>query len=341
MEIDLRVVNIYYATICFVGFLGQIWMWKLINQNKHLGIFTKILLANLFVADSLVLLLIPLVVAHSIINYEWVFGIALCKIYFSVEAIGKFGSFVSIALLGFDRYLGVCHPFTSMSIRKKNVAIALIAAGWLLVIAFMIPVAYTATVSTIVDENNNISYHCGIVIEDNSSHTKHVFLFTVFVILFVLPLLFVWGCYISVVINLMKSKQRSRRNSTKSPSLNQSATLDRKRTIWRHIIVFSIVIGYTVFWLPYWIIQFGTEFFFDFTHYENFHVLTIVSLIAYSGQYLSSAMNPFIYGIGLKLCRERNQNRKKTATTIRKGQNHLPLVERSSGYSSFSRTTSL
>jgi hypothetical protein len=55
----------------------------------------------------------------------------------------------------------------------------------------------------------------------------------------------------------------------------------------------SIVIAYTVMWLPFWIVQWSIEMEAVWTHDHT--LLMPISYGAYALQYINSAGNPFLY----------------------------------------------
>lgn len=55
----------------------------------------------------------------------------------------------------------------------------------------------------------------------------------------------------------------------------------------------SLAALYSVCWLPYWLLQWSIEL--DIGWTKNTNLLIAVSHIAYTLQYLNSALNPFLY----------------------------------------------
>lgn len=178
-----------------------------------------------------------------------------------------------------------------------------------------------------------------------TSWNRRIFTLYLFTLSFLTPLAMVWIFYTMILHRLWAQKRRLfssntslRENATttkgaddddriadddehrtslrqKKPMLpsqipapavnaaNQRRTRSTKRVT---IMVLSIVICYTVCWIPYWSLQLTIEFFPDAVQaIFTIDVFTIFSYIAYGMQSVNSMLNPFLYAFGTQTHRRR------------------------------------
>lgn len=340
VQIGQHVIHGIYCLIFVFGLFANLWMVYLIIRYRYqLKTFMIILFTNLIAADLFVILTLPLVVANYVLS-GWSFGWFVCKLYLTLDAIGKFGSVTFMCLVTIGRYIGVCHPVASTHIFTKKVAMVMIVAGWLLVCIFNAPIIYTGTtISDIYDDNKTATQiYCLVMWVDENSPTARIwYTASVFVLLYLIPLLIICICHSMIIIQLKRNEKVLCRKATLHQSRNRSPM--QRCKIWRYVTLMSIVTFYTICWLPYWIIQFGTELGFNFLkEYERFMVL--FSLSAYCMQFLNSALNPVIYGIGIITSNENGQTRKKGATQ-RKNEFHCRRIENNTAFESVRCSTSV
>lgn len=308
-DIARVVMNTIYCLIFFVGVIGNVWVFFLIGRNRQTKAVTNIFIVNLAIADLFLMLFLPIIVAHAVIT-EWIFGMFMCKLYFTCDGINKFASIMFLVLLSIDRYLAVCHPVASRSVRTVRVAFAMVAASWTLVIALMTPVFLYATLLLNIDPSNRTTIQCSIYWSHNldvADRARRTFTFYTFSISYLIPLLLIWSFYLLILnrlrrqeklFNYSSSLTNSSPASSTSGGRNSTTLLRRRRSSRRiSIMVLTIVVSYTICWMPYWIIQVSLELFPDavISLGETF---TIFSVVAYGFQYMNSAINPFLYAFG-------------------------------------------
>ena len=64
---------------------------------------------------------IPFLVVTSW-HKEWIFGVAMCKIYMTTTSINQFTSSIFLTVMSADRYVAVCHPISSPKFRTNVIA---------------------------------------------------------------------------------------------------------------------------------------------------------------------------------------------------------------------------
>lgn len=300
-NVSSTIINYVYCIIFVVGVVGNIWVFVIIGRNRLTKAVTNIFIVNLAIADLFLMLFLPIIVANRFIG-EWVFGMFMCKLYFTSDGVNKFASIMFLVLLSIDRYLAVCHPVASRSIRTVRVAFGMVAASWLLVIALMTPVFLYATILLNIDSENRTSIQCAIYWSHDFEvweRSRKIFTFYTFSISYLIPLLMIWSFYLLILNRLRRQDKLFNYGSSKNSANCRSTTMLRRRRSGRRIsiMVLTIVIAYTLCWLPYWLVQVGVELFPEFTNSlgESF---TTFSLVAYGFQFMNSAINPFLYAFG-------------------------------------------
>ena len=104
-----------------MGLLGNGLVVFVILKYTKMKTVTNMYILNLSIADSLFLIGLPLIMTTMALRH-WVFGFAMCKLYFILTCINMFtGTFTLIAMSA-DRFLAVVYPFTSISIRTPKYA---------------------------------------------------------------------------------------------------------------------------------------------------------------------------------------------------------------------------
>ena len=105
-----------YGLICTVGLLGNGLVIFVIIRYTKMKTVTNMYILNLSIADGLFVLGLPLVMTTAFIKH-WVFGGAMCKLYYILTCINMFTGPFTLAVMSGDRFLAVCYPFSSMRYR--------------------------------------------------------------------------------------------------------------------------------------------------------------------------------------------------------------------------------
>ena len=78
---------------------------------------------------------------------EWIFGIAMCKIYMTTTSINQITSSIFLTVMSADRYVAVCHPISSPKFRTNVIARVVSLTAWATSALLMVPVfMYAATI---------------------------------------------------------------------------------------------------------------------------------------------------------------------------------------------------
>lgn len=237
---------------------------------------TNMYILNLAIADFLFLMLLPFLITTYIMR-TWVFGFAMCKIFFILTSINWFTSVFTLTVMSADRYLAVCHPITSMRYRTPLISLVVCFCVWCLSVLVMLPIVlYATTVPSgpSGEESCTLQWPPGQPIEPDKA-----FIWYTLLLGFAIPVALTSVFYALVVLRLKtvgpKTKSKERKKSHKRVTK----------------LVLTVIAVYVVCWLPYWVFQ----VYLTFTPYQPpkwvpklYQMITVMS-------YANSMLNPLLY----------------------------------------------
>ena len=140
-------IQICYAIICVVGLCGNSLVIFVVLRYSKMQTVTNIYILMLAVADECFLLGLPFLIVTAV-RHDWVFGMAMCKIYQTTTAINQFTSSIFLTVMSADRYIAVCHPISSPKFRTPVIARVVSLTAWTCSALLMVPVfMYAATIT--------------------------------------------------------------------------------------------------------------------------------------------------------------------------------------------------
>ncbi|KAA0707221.1 Nociceptin receptor [Triplophysa tibetana] len=132
-------VVVVYLIVCVVGLVGNGLVMYVIIRYTKMKTATNIYIFNLAVADALVLATLPFQGTDVLLGF-WPFGLALCKIVVAIDYYNMFTSIFTLTSMSVDRYIAVCHPVRSLTVRTPFRAKMINVAVWVLASAVGLPV---------------------------------------------------------------------------------------------------------------------------------------------------------------------------------------------------------
>ncbi|XP_023556525.1 C-C chemokine receptor type 2 isoform X2 [Octodon degus] len=222
-HMSAQLLPLLYALVVIFGSVGNILVILILVTCKRLKSMTDIYLLNLAVSDMLLLLTLPFW-AHYSAAHSWVFGDAVCKLLTGLYHIGYFGGVLFIILLTIDRYLAIVHAVFALKARTVTFSVVTSGVTWL--------VAVFASLPGIIFVSQNKSgslYECG----PHFPLTWKYFEALKRVLLgLVLPLLVMIICYSGILRTLLRCRNEKRRHKAVR-------------------LIFTIMVGYFLFWTPH------------------------------------------------------------------------------------------
>ncbi|CAB1333973.1 unnamed protein product [Coregonus sp. 'balchen'] len=126
-----------YSLMLVLGLLGNGLVLVILVQKRRSWSVTDTFILHLGVADTLLLLTLPLLAAQA--AGGWRFGTPLCKITGAMFTINFYCGIFLLACISLDRYLSVVHAVQMYSRRKPWMVQASCLSVWLLSLLLSIP----------------------------------------------------------------------------------------------------------------------------------------------------------------------------------------------------------
>jgi len=141
--IDVRYHSLHYrlvgsllvGIIFVVGLTGNALVVAVVVRVPEMRSPTNCYLVSLAVADIVLLVSasLPTLVEYHVVVDQWVFGAGACSVAVFAQYLGVNMSSLSMTAFTVERYVAICHPFTSrvadFAGRARRVTVTLWIAG--------------------------------------------------------------------------------------------------------------------------------------------------------------------------------------------------------------------
>lgn len=164
-----------------------------------------IFMINLTLTDLILGTVLPFQIVYQMQGYNWTLGTGMCNVLTVAFYANMYCSVLSMTAISADRYLGIVKPMRFREMRKNNkYAVVACIFMWLLVLAILSPME-TTDLTYYVAERNIVT--CFDVLRrtmlPSIAHWA-AFLFAMFIILFLCPLIITVYCYINIIYVLVR-----------------------------------------------------------------------------------------------------------------------------------------
>ncbi|XP_018921688.1 nociceptin receptor [Cyprinus carpio] len=227
-------VVVVYLIVCVVGLVGNCLVMYVIIRYTKMKTATNIYIFNLALADALVLATLPFQGTDVILGF-WPFGLALCKAVVAIDYYNMFTSVFTLTIMSVDRYIAVCHPVRSLTVRTPLRAKLINVAVWVLASAVGLPVMIMGQVE---EEKDVYGAECILNLPKPREHWWPVFVICVFLFSFLIPVVIISVCY-----GLMVRRLHSVR------LLSGSREKDRNLRRITYMVL-SVVAAFVLCWMP-------------------------------------------------------------------------------------------
>ena len=268
--------TVLFAVMNLVAFFGNLSVCYAVHRNQRLRTLANMFVVALAVSDILISVCsMPLSVA-TLMSGRWMFGANVCR--FQGFAMFTFGlaSLLTMGVIAVSRYFCVVKPAKYVSLFNKRRVLIYIAVVWC--------VAFVGSVPPFLFEKGGYKFQpekamCMYTFETNIAYTS--FIECVYI---ATPLTLITVCYAKVFHTVSRSR---RVFSTKSNPEQLRANVE-KANVTKTLA--AVMAGFAFCWLPVCVMDY-----IDAARGEP--TLPRQAYLTYGFLvYLSSTINPFIYG---------------------------------------------
>lgn len=264
-----------YCVVILIGFLENLTILIVLLKNKHLHTPTNIFIMGLAISDILLCSFnLPFQLYYQLTE-RWPFGGALCRVIMSTYGVPVFVSSMSILMIAVDRYILIVHPFRKRMTKLTAVAMVLCIA--LFTIILSVPIIVHTSYQVVDVPALRIYKELCIEIWPVLA-LRQAYSVTTAAIQFFIPLTATTFLYwrISSVLRHRPIKKNERRKNHKTNK-----------------ILISIVILFSICWLPWNLVNLMVEFNQKLFSGRYFKLIDLLLKIFAMG---SACVNPFLYG---------------------------------------------
>ncbi|CAD5235455.1 unnamed protein product [Bursaphelenchus xylophilus] len=317
ISISNLVIGLLFVTVGLCGLLGNLITALVIYLTPSLHSTTNYLLANLAISDFLLICVgVPYDLYYLMFSSNSVMFEGYCQLTSTTISWFTFSSILTIMAISFERLIGICYPLNVKIYFHPLLTVYLILAVWF--VAFLpsifIGLQFKPVVSDFCGNKMQIDELAGQCDYVGWSWLKTDYIFELMMILtFVLPVLFIFFCYVKILKTLNAVNTMSRDTSIHKSSISsrresdQNATHSGKlpnhcrasggfksqkaqRSVIRMLVTVTAL--FFVCYLPYHIERL-------LAHHWRSECTICAFLYPLSGvlQYVSAAVNPLIYNV--------------------------------------------
>ncbi|CAN0330533.1 unnamed protein product [Lampetra fluviatilis] len=261
-----------YTIIFILGSVGNFLVIWILGFKMKRTVVTLFFL-HLSIADFILVMQIPVVIAHGAIDDHWAMGTAMCKLISFGNFVNMNASVYFLTLISVDRYAALLHPVSSLPLRRLRLARWLCLAVWLLALLLSLPSLIFRT--TIEDSGVIFCYNgYGDSFEEQTWNITAVNICRV-VLGFALPYAVMIFCYCRIGARLRRRDKTRRGNSLR--------------------IIVSVVVAFVVCWAPYHTIGMLEAASYIQYNYEMFKTSQKALPVVAGLVYFNSCINPILY----------------------------------------------
>ncbi|CAO4372156.1 unnamed protein product [Caenorhabditis nigoni] len=298
---------------------------KVMSNTNHVFIYVL----GLSIVDLLVILHLPFLVV-DLLKGQWLFGVAMCKVYWFGESVNKLLSSFLMTVLSWDRYMAVCSPVKSMKMRSNATAMKVLLACTLFATVLLLPVLIEAAVLKIdkmhmvplLEGSDELAASdlAGTTISKCIFDADATFTLYTFVIGFAAPAFLIIIFYAQVIYALQKSSRniRGARGISKP-----DGTSNRVKKVTKRIV--AVILFYFLCWTPQWTLNIMSQFNLIAVSWMT-PALSAMFFVAHLLVCFNSAANPVLYAYINRELRSQHvmaMHRKRHSVCQQEHQNRL------------------
>ncbi|XP_044288695.1 P2Y purinoceptor 8-like [Varanus komodoensis] len=196
---------------------------------------TIVFCLNLTIADLAYTLILPFQIVYYLKGNVWLFGDAFCRIVTLLSYGNMHSSTLTMMSISIERYLGIVHPLSYKALRSTRTAVLICFIIWVLVLPPLIPLMHN-NLTFCVKELSMITCF-DILPRDMFRSLEHFISYfgALIFFFFLIPLLIMGFCYISIILTLLHSSSTQLRET-------------KKQTVYLIIVLLLVI---TVCYMPH------------------------------------------------------------------------------------------
>ncbi|XP_069748109.1 P2Y purinoceptor 8-like [Narcine bancroftii] len=183
-----------------------------------------IFIINLAITDLLLGFFLPFQIAYHLSHSNWIFGRVLCTFVTTLFYANMYSSILTMTFISIERYVAVVYPILYNTKWKRKYAVIACLGIWVTLLLVLLPFEYS-----------DLTFHvhelkittCFDILKKSmfpDQRTWGLFLFTLFVLLFLIPFTITIVCYTLVIWKLSQSTLRTEEKKKKR-AVNLAATV--------------------------------------------------------------------------------------------------------------------
>ncbi|KAG8515279.1 C5a anaphylatoxin chemotactic receptor 1 [Galemys pyrenaicus] len=265
---------IIYVAVFLVGVPGNaLVVWVTGFEAKRA--VNAIWFLNLALADLLSCLALPILISSLVMEQQWLFGDAACRVLTSLILLNMFASILLLATISADRFLLVFNPIWCQNYRGGRLAWMACGLAWGLALLLTIP---SFVFRTVHQDPFSKKVLCGVDYGRDGWYTERAVAITRLVVGFLWPLVTLTICYTFLLVRTW------RRRATRS-----NKTLK---------VVVAVVSSFFLFWLPYQVT--GVILAVYPSDSDLFKSVLVFDPLCVSFAYINCCINPIIYVVAAR-----------------------------------------
>jgi hypothetical protein len=246
---ETYLVPFIFLIIFVVGLIGNGLLIFIFMRHKSLRNVPNTFILCLSAGDMMVIVgTIPFISLIYTLE-SWPFGNFICKLSEFMRDLSIGVTSLSLMVLSIDRYLAIAMALKqlNMSCRSKKMAYMASAVVWTLAVIIAIPGGYTSHVMEYRQSNTTVIRICYPFPLEWIEWYPKMMIMTKFILLYVVPLIFISISYAMLARHLLLTKKRAKETGVPTPS-NYRNQLKSRAKVAKLVLVFVAI--FVVSFLP-------------------------------------------------------------------------------------------
>ncbi|XP_066531579.1 urotensin-2 receptor [Hoplias malabaricus] len=294
------VLGTILSLLFVVGVFGNVYTLVVMNISVRVTGTMYVYIVNLALADLLYLATVPFVLCTYFAK-DWYFGSVGCRILFSLDFLTMHASIFILTVMSTERYLAVINPLAALA-RAQRYRKAVACAVWLASFVLALPTLIMI----------DLRKHVQNGVEKRMCHPTWQFTaYTVYLTVLFNTCILAPGCIIGYLyLKLARTYWVSQTTMFSSKEINMCP----KQKVF--YIIFGIVLTYWACFLPFWLWQLLSIYYFGpgkLSRSTMVYINFVVTCLAYS----NSCINPFLYTLLTRNYQEYLKERQKRSAVFK------------------------